>query len=168
MLRKIFHQSCLKKTEDPDEWIEELEILKYRLGGLGVEISDEELVMQIIEGLPSIYDALAVMLNARNKNGELTIIELREELKIFYDRHSKRNSHKADDSEGAGGEETALVVGNFKGRCMGCGEYGHKKADCPKERTYQGARKKFTGKCYHCGKKGHKKSECWVLKKQKE
>ena len=56
----------------------------------------------------------------------------------------------------------------FKGRCRGCGEVGHKKADCPKEKSKQGASKKFTGKCYHCGKKGHKKSECWTLKKQRE
>ena len=167
MLRKSFHQSRLKKTEDPDEWIEELDIIRYRLGGLGVQISEEELVLQIIEGLPSMYDSLVVLLNGRNNKGELTLIELREKLKTFYDRHTRRSGRKTDDKDVAG-EETALVAGTFKGRCRGCGEYGHKKADCPKEKSNRGAAKKFTGKYYHCGKKGHKKSECWALKKQRE
>lgn len=39
-----------------------------------MEITEEELVLQIIEGLPSTYDSHVVLLNARNKEGELTVM----------------------------------------------------------------------------------------------
>ena len=77
MLRKAFHQSRLKKNEDPDEWVENMQGMMYRLQGLGVEITEQDLVLQILEGLPSTYDPLVILLNDKNKKGELTVAELR-------------------------------------------------------------------------------------------
>ena len=168
MLRKSFHQIRLKKNEDPDEWIKNLDMMKYGLEGLGVTITEEELVLQIMEGLSSAYDPLVVLLNARNKEGDLTVIELREELKTFYDRQSRRNKKRQDGLGDAVNDETALVAGIFKGRCRGCGVYGHEKANCPQEKQNTNnngnENKNFGGKCLFCGKRGHKKADCWVLK----
>jgi len=181
MLRKAFHQSRLKKNEDPDEWVENMHGMMYRLQGLGVDITEQDLVLQILEGLPSTYDPLVILLNDKNKKGELTVAELREELTTLYDRQSRRNKKKHDGSDDVGNEETALFASTFKGRCRGCGEHGHKKADCPKERQSSnnssannsrnwnnGRNRKFGGKCHHCGKPGHKKADCWTLKRQQE
>ena len=73
-----------KATKSPDEWIEELEIIRSRLAPLGVHIEDEDLIMQVLEGLPKEYDMIVTLLNARYKVNELTIDNLREELNMFY------------------------------------------------------------------------------------
>ena len=167
MLRREFHRSRLgKATRSPDEWIEEMEIIRSRLSALGVQIYDDDLVMQILEGLPKEYDMLVTLLHARYKIDDLTIESLREELNMYYDRMKtkKPGRFKSSDEDHDDNEESALVTGNFKGRCRGCGKFGHKKSDCPDEKKDKSGNKKFTGKCFHCGKKGHKKADCWKLK----
>ena len=59
---------------------------------------------------------------------------------------------------------------NFKGRCYNCGEFGHKKVDCPKLRsqTNNDRSGRFNGTCFYCGKRGHRKSECREWKKKLE
>ena len=168
MLRREFHRSKLgKASRSPDEWIEELEIIRSRLAPLGVTIDDEDLIMQVLEGLPREYEMIVTLLNARYKINDLTIDSLREELNIFFDRmrNKKGGRLKSNEHDGAGGnEESALITANFKGRCRGCGKFGHKKSDCPDEKKNKET-KKFQGKCFHCGKKGRRKADCWGLKK---
>lgn len=167
MLRREFHRSKLGKvSKSPDDWIEELEIIRSRLAPLGVTIDDEDLIMQVLEGLPKEYDMMVTLLNARYKINDLTIDGLREELSMFYDRmrNGRNNKFKGHDEEN-NNEETALVA-QFKGRCRGCGAFGHKKANCPQEKSGNQERTRFNGKCHHCGKKGHKKADCWQLKKK--
>ena len=66
MLRREFHRSRLgKASRSPDEWIEEMEIIRSRLSSLGVQIEDDDLVMQILEGLPKEYDMLVNLLHTR-------------------------------------------------------------------------------------------------------
>ena len=168
MLRREFHRSRLgKSTRSPDEWVEEHEILRSRLMTLGVELQDEDIVMQMLEELSREYGMLVTLLHARCKVNDLTIDGLREELYIFYDRmKSKKPGHfKHTEDDQYDREEAALVTGNFKGRCRGCGKFGHKKSDCPDEKKTSEKAKRFTGKCFHCGKKGHKKADFWQLKK---
>ena len=46
MLRREFHRSRLgKATRSPDEWIEEMEIIRSRLSALGAQIYDDDLVI---------------------------------------------------------------------------------------------------------------------------
>lgn len=74
MLRREFHRSKLGKvSKSPDEWIEELEIIRSRLAPLGVQVDDEDLIMQVLEGLPKEYDMIVTFLNARYKINELTV-----------------------------------------------------------------------------------------------
>ena len=133
-------------------------------------IEDEDLIMQVLEGLPREYDMIVTLLNARYKINDLTIDTLRDELSMFYDRMKNKRGNKfksTHDGDGNDYEESALVAA-FKGRCRGCGNFGHKKADCPQEKKNQEQKKRFSGKCHHCGKKGHKKADCWQLKKRSD
>lgn len=163
MLRREFHWSRLgKASRSPDDWIEEMEIVRSRLSPLGIQIDDADLVMQILEGLPKEYDILITLLHARYKINGLTIESLREELNMYYDRmrSKKPGRFKTSDEEHNDNEESALVTGNFKGHLRGCGKFGYKKTDCPDEKRDEATNKKFTGKCFHCGKKGHRKADC--------
>lgn len=107
---------------------------------MGVQIDDKDLIMQVLEGPPKEYDMIVTILNARYKINELTIDKLQEELNMYYERRrskkgSKLKSNELDDGKH---EETALVTGSFKGRCQGCGKFGHKKSDCPGEKKGNG------------------------------
>ena len=53
-------------------------------------------------------------------------------------------------------EVRLAVVGEFQGKCYGCGETGHRRNQCPKSGTGG-----FQGDCGKCGKKGHKADDCW-------
>ena len=51
----------------------------------------------------------------------------------------------------------AAFIKQFKGTCNGCGEYGHKKANCPQG---NGDGEKINGLCFYCGRGRHKKKDC--------
>ena len=170
MLQREFHQSHLTGiTKNPDDWIEELEILRARLETLEVIISDEDLILQVLEGLPKDYDMIVTLLNARYKVDDLDVSTLREELMMHHERlnrYKKNNKRKDDGDFDENHEETALTAA-FKGCCRGCGEYGHKKSDCPKENVGAGGESgKFTGSCFFCKKKGHIKKDCRAWKRK--
>jgi hypothetical protein len=57
--------------------------------------------------------------------------------------------------------------GQFKGKCRGCGKYGHKVANCPDKKEKNSSRKtnrnklgEFKGKCFKCHEFSHKASNC--------
>lgn len=79
---------------------------------------------------------LVTLLHARYKIDDLTVESLREELSMFFDRMKtkKHGKFKSIDDDQNDHEESALIVGQFKGRYRGCGQYGHKKANCPEEK----------------------------------
>ena len=72
----------------------------------------------------------------------------------------------------------ALIVKQFKGNCRECGEYSHKKANCPKLRKNEknqknnkkNPKKNYTKNLtsYYCGKKGHIEKDCFKKKRDAE
>ena len=72
----------------------------------------------------------------------------------------------------------ALIAKQFKGYCRECGEYGHKRANCPKLKRNdkfqkidkKNTKKKFTKNvtCFYCGKKGHVERDCFKRKRDAE
>ena len=74
MRRRELHQSRLTSTtKSPDDWIEELEIIRAWLEALGVIIEDNDLVLQVLEGLPKEYDMIVALLNTRYKINDLDV-----------------------------------------------------------------------------------------------
>ena len=70
---------------------------------------------------------------------------------------------------------TALFAKQFKGYCRECGEYGHKKAECPRikknNKNHKKTPKKKFGKnliCFYCVKKGHIERDCFKRKRDAE
>ena len=69
----------------------------------------------------------------------------------------------------------ALIAKQFKGYCRECGEYGHKKINCPKlkrnKKNYKNnkkhPKKNFAKNltCFYCGKKGHIERDCFKRKR---
>jgi len=55
-LIKQLNESRMKKNEDPDVWIMNLELLRQRIAECGKTIDDNKLIIHILYHLPKEYD----------------------------------------------------------------------------------------------------------------
>ena len=154
-LRKQFNSSKLSDVlKDPDEWITKLEILRKRLKKMGTIINDEDLMIHILNNLPMEYDNVVEAMERKldDVNNPLDILTLRDELVLKFARIQKNNGRALERDEDE--DESALVGFSkpFKGRCHNCGQFGHKKANCPMLKNNQDNESKrnrgFNGNCY--------------------
>ncbi|MFM8622588.1 MAG: hypothetical protein ACKOB3_04330, partial [Holophagaceae bacterium] len=122
--KKDFHQLKLSSvTEDPDDWITQLELLRRRLKTLGTDILDEDLMLHILNHLPKEYSTTIELSEEDISNSALTLKTLKERIRARYARLQKEQE-ESDDA-------VALMITNkFKGACNVCGKIGHKGADC--------------------------------------
>ena len=153
-----------KKTQDPDSWISELELMMIRLKKMRIQIDDEYLMMHIINNLPRRYDNLIENPEDRLDSivDPLTISMLRDKLSKKYEKIKKRKGvkhNKSDDSDEDG--ERSLFAKTFKGRCCKFGKLGHDVVDCRSDggfkENYNNKRgmmsnscARLQGKCHHC------------------
>ena len=82
-LNKEFITKILEDaTEDPDKWITNVERLRQRLKEMNHTISDEDLMIHILNNVPEEYDNLVEMLEDQlgNTTNPLTWEHLRERL----------------------------------------------------------------------------------------
>jgi hypothetical protein len=117
-LKKQFYTNKLTDIgRDPDEWVTELELLRQRLKTLGVQVDDEDLVIHILNNLPSEYDSLVEAIEEDLNKGaadEVTVKRVRERIRARFRRMKQRQS------ESSGQDEIALFAksNKFKGRCL--------------------------------------------------
>jgi gag-polypeptide of LTR copia-type len=118
----------LKKGEDPDVWITQLEDISVRLEEMGLEISEKKFMIHVLNNLPSDYDLQVALLKRRirDEKDPLTVSEIRSELNLRFER---LNNHSNNENGEASGE-MALFCGQFKGKCRNCGKIGHKLFQC--------------------------------------
>jgi hypothetical protein len=178
-LKSEFNNKVLKNAnQDPDVWLTELEDLRMQLMNAGSKMSEDELLEHVLNNLPKEYEVVVSKLEDRlgNSVNGLTIEDVRNELNLKFQRLNKGRNHASLNSNGNDGE-TALFAGGFKGKCNGCGEWGHKRAQCPNRNNNNNggggngdsnnSGGKFTGKCHYCKKPGHRIGDC-RKKKAKE
>mmetsp|Transcript_14560 Transcript_14560/g.20983 ORF Transcript_14560/g.20983 Transcript_14560/m.20983 type:complete len:148 (+) Transcript_14560:485-928(+) len=123
------------------------------------EITEEGMIIHVLNNLPHEYDTEVAILEKRlgDKSNALTLEEIREDLSLRFEKFGGNNEESYDEDT-----NRALIAGKFKGRCTSCGKYGHKAKDCWGKNPKDGNSKKFNGKCNHCGKKGHKEADCYL------
>ena len=165
----------LKYKQDPEIYISELEDLVLQYNQAGGSWKDDEILEHICGNLPSVYEVVIHPLEKKigAKSDPLTLKELREELKLKY---QKLNGGKYGGTSGDNEGEIGLFAGGFKGKCHNCGKHGHKFKNCKEVKDNQSGNKsdgnntnnKKNGdvECYYCHEKGHYKTECPRLKKR--
>ena len=177
-LKLEFQQMTLEEGEDPDEWINKLQLIRRRLKVFGADISEDDLILHILNNLPKTYETTEEICEDDLTRGILTFESLRERLRAKFRRSKTSDSMKKD--------EVALFTKQFKGTCNVCGKIGHKGVDCftleknkRKKEEYmkkmnnrknkgKGKQDKSKVKCYSCQKMGHYSNECPDKKNKNE
>jgi gag-polypeptide of LTR copia-type/Zinc knuckle len=167
-LDKQFRELSLKKSQDPEVWITELEDICVRLDDMGSSISENQFMIHVLNNLTSDYDLQLALMEKRIGDVEkaLTVEEIRADLSLCFERLNM-NSSKNGDAEEL--EEHALFSGQFKGKCRNCGQLGHKLFQCKNRlnSSHNGSNNgNMTGGifCTYCRKSGHVKQNCFKLK----
>ena len=142
--------SCDK---DPDKFITELEALRVQMNKTTVagksEKSETDLILHVLANVPEQYEMVVQSLQRgiglpSSDTNATTIETVRRELTLRYER-MKKHRRSANVPGGDRAMMAAIVNGmdevmlaaffkQFKGLCNNCGKYGHKGADCKKEK----------------------------------
>jgi gag-polypeptide of LTR copia-type len=132
MLEKQFRTSSLKKGENPEVWITELEDLHIRLEDMGSTNSDNQFMIHVLNNLTTDYNLQLALMEKRVGDSEkpLSIEEIKAELSLCFER---LNVSSNESNENVVLEEHALLSGQYKGKCRKCGQIDHKAAQCKKK-----------------------------------
>jgi gag-polypeptide of LTR copia-type len=112
----MFRESKLGKNEDPEIWINNLEDLLVKLEVMSSNMTDEQYLIKVLNSLTGDCELQMTLMEKRigYKENLFTINGLKEDLNLRYERlSSKTGSTRNDDY----GEEKALFVTQFKGKC---------------------------------------------------
>jgi hypothetical protein len=151
---RLFRESKLGKDEDPETWITNLEELRLNLEVMGSFMTDDQFMVQVLNSLMNDYELQMLLLEKRigSKKNPLTIDELKEELSLRYERLlMKTETAKITDL----GEEKALMVTQFKGKCRNRGKIG---LEAAQYKSKQMREERYEVICNYCKKPRHIKS----------
>jgi hypothetical protein len=167
-LVKQFREFSLKKGQDPEVWITELEDLRVKLENMGSCFTENQFMIYILNNLTSDYDLQIVFMERRFGDADtpLTVEEVRGELNLRFERLNMKTSRNKEDKVL---EEKALDNGQFKGKCRNCGHVGHKSFQCKNLSNHNGGNNgngTGTNFCSYFRKPGHDKKSCFKLKKK--
>ena len=130
-LKLQFQQSTLSDVnEDPNEWITKLELIRRRFKTLGHEVSDEDIVLHVLNNLPTEYENLVEANEKLLTKGNLKFEDLKDKISAKFRRLQKQGL--ATSGSGTSSEDAValMVRTQFKGACTVCGRIGHRGSDC--------------------------------------
>jgi hypothetical protein len=93
---KQFRQCSLKKEQDPDICISQLQDFQIRLEELGWSITDNEFILDILNNMTDDYDLQLEMMKKRDtdKYNPLIIDEIFDDLSLGFERLTKKEWSK--------------------------------------------------------------------------
>ena len=115
-LKKEFNASKLSNwNKDPKIWISKLEVIRKRMKKMSNEISDEDVMIHILNNLPEEYDTVVEAMERKLDNSVdlFTLRNLKNELMLKYNR-IKKNKGISEDSENDKENSTSRVYEEFQ------------------------------------------------------
>ena len=149
-LRRRFHAMAKQEEQTMQSYINQVQELAGKLTDLGSEISDEEAILVLTQGLPDTYDSLIVSLDATPPEA-LTVDGVIA--RLINEESRQEPAREKMKIEGA-----AFAVREV---CSHCQRSGHGKDQCPLQKN-KGKGKVNSSKveCWTCGGKGHMSNRC--------
>jgi hypothetical protein len=85
---RLFRECKLGNDEDPETWITNLEDLRLKLEVMGLFLTDDQFMVQVLNSLTNDYELQILLLEKwiGSKENLLTIDEAKEELSLRYER----------------------------------------------------------------------------------
>ena len=118
-LTRKFHNTAMKKGDDPDLYLLELENTRYKLEEMGESITDQAFFLKVINGLSNEYIRQVEDFEKKlNANQPITIEEIHEAVVGLYFRLQSETDDGKED-------QAMAMTGQYKGYCRECGKYGH-------------------------------------------
>jgi hypothetical protein len=111
-MEKQFRQSALKKGQDPDIWITELEYYRMKLDELGSSISENQFILHILNNITANHNLQLSMMEKRinDKINPLKVDEIRDDLNLRFERLNE----KKDDNDNEDSQDVAFFGGQYK------------------------------------------------------
>lgn len=148
--RKLNALRC-NEGQSLEDYFLEFESIVSELKGAGEEVKNEDIVVNLMMGLPETYDNVVSALESFAKE-DLTMERvktrlLEEELKRKSKRMSSQDNGKEDPNEAVAfntSNKYRQKQQNKGPRCFNCNEYGHKQNVCTKKKQFNTATPKKT------------------------
>jgi hypothetical protein len=150
----------MKDEENISEYFEIIDNIINAIRGLGVEVSDNEIVEKLLRTLPILYNPKVSSLEDRDNLDKLTMDELyrilttyelilghenlprgEEAFKVLKKTKCQKKKPQSSHHEESDVEEANFIkklqkgAGKYKGKlsfkCFNCGKFGHFSAKCP-------------------------------------
>lgn len=132
-LRRKFLWLSKAKDQPMSNWIAEVRHTAFRLEQIGVEVSDEDLVLVLTQGLPPTYENFVVSLDATDPdqlNSEHVITRLLNE-EARQANTSTVTTHEPSTRDVAFFASSQKRTPITEITCFKCGKKGHYQSQCP-------------------------------------
>ena len=125
-LKSEFQQSKLVNMEDdPDVWINKLELIRRRLKVLKISIEDDDMILHILNNLPKEYATTIEICEEDLSINKLDLETLRARLRSKYQRYQREKTESKTEPVALIGQRQYKGLG-----CNHCGKPGHASKDC--------------------------------------
>jgi hypothetical protein len=111
-LEKQFCQCLLKKGQDPDIWITELEDYQMKLEELGSSVCDNQFILHIPNNMTDDYDMQLAIMDKRvtDMSNPLTVNKILDDLNLRFERLTEEQNEK---SENDSNQKVAFLLANL-------------------------------------------------------